>query len=101
MNSPVGESPATLKGCKVKRNSAGAQVLIVDGDNIKLGALITVGGRIPRKVKYLNPSDSGPDSFTRVKLVGNICGGLPGIIIVSNAGGGQASLPFTCNARCQ
>jgi hypothetical protein len=75
-------------------------VLELTGRNIKEGATVTVGGATPRKVKY-QEFDAQTGSFTRLRLKGRFCSGLPGAVIVMNPGsGGGPSDPFQCNERC-
>jgi hypothetical protein len=72
----------------------------VTGRNIRAGATVSVGGRTPKKVKFLD-LDTQTNAFTKLTLKGKFCAGLPGVIIVTNPEPtGGSSEPFQCNERC-
>jgi hypothetical protein len=93
-----GQDIAVITGCDLGRRPNGKFVLTVTGQRFKQGAAITVGGATPNKVKFQN-LDTQTNSFTRLKLIGRICNGLPGQIVVTNPGQ-AASQPFQCNENC-
>jgi hypothetical protein len=94
-----------VNGCDLGRNAAGAFTLDVVGRNMKRGALVTVGGVTPKKIKFREPDSGFPGGFIRITLKGRICSGLPGNIVVTNpppVPGSPAvpSQPFRCNEIC-
>jgi hypothetical protein len=90
--------PARVNACDLNRSASGSFTLTVDGSNIKSTAVITVGGKTPKKVKFQQQQSNG--TFNRVKLKGGICDGLPGPIVIDNKDGGDPSAPFQCNESC-
>jgi hypothetical protein len=96
---------AIVNGCRLNRSASGTFTLEVFGRNIKQGATITVGGVSPRKIKFKDPDAEFPGGFTRVRLKGRVCNGLPGSIIVTNPSPfpGIPPVPsqaFACTERC-
>src|SRR6185436_20731638 len=72
-------------GCDLSRNStSGAFSLDVVGRNIKPGALETVGGVTPKKIKFKDPDPGFPGAFVRITLKKGVCRGLPGNIVITN-----------------
>jgi hypothetical protein len=95
---------AVVNGCDLRRNPAGAFLLDVVGRNMKPGAVVTVGGVTPAKIKFKEPDSGFPGGFIRITLK-KVCQGLPGNIVVTNpspAPGVPAvpSQPFRCNEIC-
>jgi hypothetical protein len=87
-----------VTGCDLTRSANGKFTLVVTGRQFKEGAAVTVGGRTPKKVKFLD-LDTQANAFTRLRVSGKLCAGLPGQIIVTNPGV-AASQPFQCNEDC-
>ncbi|MEK6289724.1 MAG: hypothetical protein AABO57_28750, partial [Acidobacteriota bacterium] len=91
---------ATVTSCKLDRQPTGQFFLDVTGTNIKEGAIATVGGVTPKKIKVVElvPGTNNP---SKLRLVKKVCNGLPGNVIITNPGpNGVASQPFLCNERC-
>jgi len=87
-----------VSACNLKRSPAGAFSLVVNGRNFKQGATATVGGKTPKKVQFKNfQADS--NSYDTLVLKRNICGGIPGVVVVTNPDG-KSSLPFQCGGSC-
>jgi hypothetical protein len=93
---------ATITRCSLDRDSTGTFALDVIGTNIKAGALVTVGGQSPKKIKFKDLVAGSSNTFTRVTLKkGGLCSRLPGAIVITNPGPtGGASQPFQCAERC-
>jgi len=89
---------ATVTSCKLDRQPTGQFFLDVTGRDIKSGALVTVGGIEPKKIKVIEV-ESGTNNPTKLRLVKKICNGLPGEIKITNPGA-PASAPFLCTERC-
>ncbi|PYT05213.1 MAG: hypothetical protein DMF60_12635, partial [Acidobacteria bacterium] len=89
---------AVVTGCKLDRQATGQFFLDVTGTKIKSGALITVGGIEPKKIKVIEV-ESGTNNPTKLRLVKKVCNGLPGNIVITNPGA-TASAPFLCTERC-
>ena len=89
---------ATVTGCKLDRQPTGQFILDVTGISIKAGALVTVGGIEPKKIKVIEV-EPGTTNPTKLRLVKKICNGLPGNIVITNPGA-AASAPFLCTERC-
>ena len=89
---------ALVFGCDLKRSPSGVFSLVVVGRDFRGGAIVTVGGKSPKKIRF---KDRQGDSnlFNKIVLKGGICRAIPGAIIVTNPGG-RSSLPFQCNKRC-
>jgi len=47
---------AMITRCKLKRDSSGSPFLRVEGRLFAGGAIVTVAGGVPRKVKFKNPA---------------------------------------------
>jgi hypothetical protein len=94
---------AVITNCALNRDPAnGVFSLDIIGTNIKQGATVTIGGMIPKKLKYKD-LDTQTNTFRRISAKKKICAGLAagGTIIVTNPGPqGRASAPFACSARC-
>jgi hypothetical protein len=96
----TGTDIPTIANCNVKRKPTGAFTLVITGDNIGVGATVTVGGGSARKTLFKNVN-AGSQKATKVILKGGICGLLPGAILIKNPGdSGGTSQPFACNATC-
>jgi len=89
---------ATITTCKLDRQSNGTFILDVTGTKIKSGALVTVGGVAPKKIKVVEV-EPGTNNPTKLRLVKRLCGNLPGNIVITNPGA-TASAPFLCTERC-
>jgi hypothetical protein len=90
----------TISNCNVKRKPTGAFTLVITGDNIGVGATVTVGGGSARKTLFKNVN-AGTQKATKIILKGGVCGLLPGAILIKNPGdSGGTSQPFACNATC-
>jgi hypothetical protein len=89
---------AVVTGCRLDRGTNGVFFLEVTGTNIKAGALVSVGGVSPKKIKVVEVAP-GTTNPTKLKLVKRVCGGLPGAVIITNPGA-PASQPFNCTERC-
>lgn len=87
-----------VSACKLKRSSAGAFSLVVTGRDFQQGATATVGGKNPKKVRFKD-LQAGSNTYNTLVLKGNICGGIPGAVVVTNPGG-KSSLPFQCGGSC-
>ncbi len=99
---PQGPTPdiAVVTGCHLDRQETGQFFLDVTGTGIKEGAIATVGGVTPKKIKVVEVSP-GTTNPTKLRLVKKICNGLPGNVIITNPGpNGAASQPFNCTERC-
>jgi hypothetical protein len=92
------KSVAVVTGCFEERSASGKFLLTITGGNIQLGALVQVGGKQPRKVKFAQV-DSTTNTYGAVVVSGGLCGSLPGLIVITNPGG-PPSLPFQCNRTC-
>lgn len=90
---------AVVTGCRVERSDSGTFTIDVFGTNFKAGATVSVGGRTPKKVKFRDVATPGGNAFTRLVLKGRVCGGLPGIITVTNPGA-PPSVAFNCAFTC-
>ena len=91
---------AVVTGCKLDRQETGQFFLDVTGTGIKEGAVATVGGVTPKKIKVVEVSP-GTTNPTKLRLVKKVCNGLPGNVIITNPGpNGAASQPFNCTERC-
>jgi hypothetical protein len=80
---------------------ATTNVLRVTGTNIREGALVTVGGITPKKIKF-SGLETGSNSFTSLTLKKKLCGGLNGAakIVVTNPGT-PPSNELTVTEKCQ
>jgi hypothetical protein len=97
---PPVSSLAIVNGCKLDRDSTGTFTLDVFGANIKRGAVVTVGGLTPKKIKFRDLEPGKTDTFTRITLKKRLCNGnLPGNIVITNPNS-AGSTPFFCNERC-
>jgi hypothetical protein len=94
----TGQNIAVVTGCDLTRSANGKFTLVVTGRQFKEGAAVTIGGRTPKKVKFLD-LDTQTNAFTRLRVSGKICAGLPGQIVITNPGV-AASQPFQCNEDC-
>jgi hypothetical protein len=100
VNPNPGPTPsiAVVTGCKLDRKDTGQFFLDVTGTNIKDGAIATVGGITPKKVKVIEV-EAGTSNPTKLRLQKKICNGLPGNVVITNPGA-AASQPFNCTERC-
>ncbi|HKV39851.1 MAG TPA: hypothetical protein VJX67_11615, partial [Blastocatellia bacterium] len=89
---------AVVTGCSVNKNASGKAVLLITGSNIERGAGVTIGGSVPKKVKFIDP-DPATNTFHGVLVSGGICASLPGVIVITNPGQ-PGSSPFQCNKGC-
>ena len=89
---------AVVTGCHLDRKETGQFFLDVTGTGIKEGAVATVGGKTPKKIKVIEVSP-GTTNPTKLRLLKRICDGLPGNVIITNPGA-AASQPFNCTERC-
>jgi hypothetical protein len=90
---------ASVFGCVLGRNEAGAFILFVSGFHFKEGATMTIGGIAPKRLKFKSPVFGEPGFFNTIIAKGNLCKGLPGSIVVANPNE-SPSLPFQCNEIC-
>lgn len=91
-------SPLAVTGCRVERIDTGAFVLSVFGKGIRAGAMMTVGGVTPKKLKFKGV-DATDGAFTQIVAKGRFCDNLPGAIVITNADG-FSSAPVVCSERC-
>jgi hypothetical protein len=96
---PIPAPVATIFGCVLGRNEAGAFILFVSGFHFKEGAAMTIGGIAPKRLKFKSPAFSEPGFFQVIIVKGNLCKGLPGRIVVTNPNE-LSSQPFQCNEIC-
>jgi hypothetical protein len=89
---------AVVTNCHLDRQETGQFFLDVTGTNIKEGAIATVGGVTPKKIKVIE-TELGTTNPTKLRLVKKVCNGLPGNVIITNPGA-PASQPFNCTERC-
>jgi hypothetical protein len=99
---PPGPGPdvAVLTACRLDRSASGVFSLRITGQNFKAGALVTINGISPKKVKQKD-FQAGSNSFNTLIAKGRLCGtgALPGPIVVTNPGA-RPSAPFQCSAAC-
>ncbi|MEK6300929.1 MAG: hypothetical protein AABO41_09430 [Acidobacteriota bacterium] len=88
-----------ITSCSLKRNSAGAFILRLEGTLFREGQSVTVGGVTPKKLKFKNADTLDPTFFRTIEAKGKVCKGLPGIVVVVDPSRFAAS-PFLCNASC-
>jgi hypothetical protein len=88
---------AILDRCSVSRSSSGSYSLTIVGRNIKEDAAVTVGGSVPKKIKFKD--EVSPGVFTRLVVKKKFCQGLPGAIVITNPGA-QPSAPLLCSSSC-
>jgi hypothetical protein len=90
-----------VNGCSLERNPSGKFVLNVYGVNIREGAMVTVGGVTPKKVKFVELEPGATNFYRTIRLVKRFCGSLPGNIVITNPPGScTASSAFFCNQAC-
>ena len=65
-DTPTPPPSAQVVQCQLERTDAGSFLLVVSGQFFKPGALVTVGGAVPRKVKMKDPDPAGTNTFTRL-----------------------------------
>jgi hypothetical protein len=94
---PPPDGRAILDRCSVNRSSSGSYSLTIMGRNIKEGAAATVGGSVPKKIKFKD--EVSPGVFTRLVVKKKFCQGLPGAIVITNPGA-QPSAPLQCSSSC-
>jgi hypothetical protein len=92
---------AIVEGCSINRSASGKRSIEVIGKNFKEGAVLKIGDKSPKKLKFKGEVVTGSNiSFTRIIGSGGVkCSMLPGRIVVTNPGA-AASAPFTCNTAC-
>jgi hypothetical protein len=90
---------ATVNGCRLERTETGVFILTIVGLRFKQNAVLTNGGRLPKKLKFKNPDPLEPGAFRIIIAKGHLCRGLPGILVVANPGE-LPSVPFFCNQAC-
>jgi hypothetical protein len=93
---------AVVESCSINRSASGKRSIEVRGQNFREGALMTIGGQSPKKLKFKGEVQTGSNiSFTRIIGSGKVnCSMVPGTVLVTNLGA-PASAPFTCSASCQ
>jgi len=91
-------SAAAISSCRVDREDDGSFTLSVFGRGISDGSTLTIGGVIPKKVKFrdVDPVDH---NFTRITVRKKFCENLPGPIVITDPNG-ISSTPLMCSARC-
>jgi hypothetical protein len=87
--------PPFITSCELKRNSTGAFYLVIKGERIRSVAMVTVGGVIPKKLRFKGPDEQGV-FYRKIIAKGGICGSLPGTIVIIDSG----PFPFFCSERC-
>lgn len=90
---------ASVTQCRLERTDTGVFILTISGRRFKQNALVTVGGVIPKKMKFKEADPLEPNTFQTIIAKGRFCDGLPGVILVANPGE-LSSQPFQCNMRC-
>jgi len=92
---------AVVTRCQLVRDDAGIFSLDVFGTNIKNNASVTVGGQVPKKVKFVDLDSTG-NAFTKISIKKKVCKLLTGsaAIVITNPGQTQGSAPFNCQERC-
>jgi hypothetical protein len=90
---------ALVQGCRLERSETGGFSLIISGVRFKEGAMLTVGGVLPKKLKFKDADPDEPGAFRTIIAKGRACNGLPGILLVTNPGE-RPNLPFQCNQSC-
>jgi hypothetical protein len=92
---------ALVEGCSINRSASGKRSIIVTGKNFREGALMTIGGQSPKKLKFKGEVQTGANLFfTRIIGSGKVkCNMIPGDILVTNPGA-ATSPPFRCSAVC-
>jgi len=100
VNPGPGPTPeiAVVTGCKLDRQETGQFFLDVTVTGIMEGAIATVGGVTPKKIKVIEVTP-GTTNPTKLRLVKKVCNGLPGNVVITNPGA-AASQPFNCTERC-
>lgn len=88
-----------IANCRVDRSSTGVISLKIDGFLFKESQAVTIGGIAPRKLKFRNPDNGNPVTFTRIVAKGGICKALPGNIVILDPSTGP-STPFSCSNAC-
>jgi hypothetical protein len=88
-----------VTACQLERSPSGSFSLVVTGINFQQGATVTVGGKIPKKVRFKD-FQVGSNAYHMLVLKGKICSGLSGAVVVTNPGG-KASSPFQCGESCK
>ena len=99
-----GSDIAVLTRCELKRNAvSGKFSLDVIGTNFKAGAILTVNGTQPKKIKFKDLVSGTTNTFTKIVITKKVCSLLNGAasIVVTNPGpAGGPSAPLLCTARC-
>jgi len=96
---PPNDLPPIIS-CKVKRRpSDGFNLVLITNENgLTEDATVTIGGIAPNKLKFRRRI-AGTNLFAKVVARGNICGRLPGAIVVTPSDGRKPSV-FICSAMC-
>lgn len=89
---------SVITSCRFERNAGGAVSLILNGQ-IMEGAVFSVSGIAPKKVKLKQRTADG-SYYSSAQLKGKFCRRLPGIVEVLNPNGQQSPL-FQCNESCK
>jgi hypothetical protein len=90
---------ASVNQCRLERSETGVFILTISGRRFKQNALVSVGGVVPKKLKFKEADPFEPNTYHMVIAKGRFCGSLPGVIVVANPGE-LPSQPFQCNMRC-
>ena len=96
-----GESATTgplVSGCQIDRDEAGSFTLSIFGKRIRDDAIVTIGGKSPKKIKFRD-ADPVDGTFTRIIVKKKFCELLPGAIVIINKDG-SSSAPMVCAQRC-
>jgi hypothetical protein len=90
---------ALVQGCRSERSATGVFSLIISGLRFKEGAMVTVGGVLPKRLKFKDADPNEPGAFRTIIAKGRACNGLPGVLLITNINE-RPSLPFQCNQSC-
>jgi hypothetical protein len=89
---------ASVSGCQIDRDEAGSFSLSIFGKRIRDDAIVTIGGKSPKKIKFRD-ADPADGTFTRIIVKKKFCELLPGAIVITNKDG-SSSAPVVCAQRC-
>jgi hypothetical protein len=96
-----GDSTTTapaVGSCQIDRDEAGSFTLSIFGKRIRNDAIVTIGGKSPKKIKFRD-ADPADGTFTRITVKKKFCELLPGAIVITNQDG-TSSAPMVCAQRC-